>query len=169
MPATLAATVAIRTENIRKAIIRDSFTIPHPDNHRLEPVANVHGIEFINDSGSCTINGTWFALESMRKPVIWIAGGLDRMLDYAQLKSLVAHQVKAIIFLGEEPKKIRKAFAETEIPVLTADNMDEAVELAYYMGKTGDAVLLSPGCPSPDRFEDDEERGNRFRIAVKNL
>ena len=135
----------------------------------METVANIHGIEFINDSRACSINSTWFALESMRKPVIWIAGGLDRVLDYSQLYTLVTRKVKAIVCLGEESRRFHKAFGSTEIPIVPVADMNEAVDMAYYMGKTGDAVLLSPGCPSVDRFESFEDRGSRFRLAVKNL
>jgi UDP-N-acetylmuramoylalanine--D-glutamate ligase len=169
VPATLAASVAGRIAGIRKELVKESFSLSGPEDHRLESVANIHGIEFINDSRACSVNSTWFALESMRKPVIWIAGGLDRVLDYSQLLSLVGLKVKGIIFLGEENRKLQKAFGATEIPVVPAADINEAVDLAYYMGKTGDVVLFSPGCPSADRFENFEERGNRFRMAVKNL
>jgi len=137
--------------------------------HRLETVANIHGIEFINDSRACSIHSAWYAMECMEKPVIWIAGGLDRVLDYTQLTSLVSKKVKAIICIGNENRRMHKAFDKTEIPLVPAVDMNEAVDLAYYMGKTGDAVLLSPGCPSSDRFEHFEDRGNKFRSAVKNL
>jgi UDP-N-acetylmuramoylalanine--D-glutamate ligase len=166
---TLAASVAVRTGDIRKESVRESFMDFRQSEHRLETVANIHGIEFINDSRSCSIHSAWYAMESMEKPVIWIAGGLDRVLDYTQLTSLVSKKVKAIICIGAENRRLHKAFDRTEIPVVPAGDMNEAVDLAYYMGKTGDVVLLSPGCPSSDRFEPFEERGNRFRAAVKNL
>lgn len=166
---TLAAWVAVRTGEIRKESVRESFMVVRQSEHRMETVANIHGIEFVNDSQSCSVHSAWFAMESMQKPVIWIAGGHDRLLDYTQLTSLVSKKVKAIISLGEENRRMHKAFDKTEIPVVTAADMNEAVDLAYYMGKTGDAVLLSPGCPGNDRFEPFEERGNKFRTAVKNL
>lgn len=167
--ASLAASVALRTNDLRKELFRESLAgFQHAD-HRLEPVANIHGIEFINDSKACSIHSSWWALESMRKPVVWIAGGFDRMLDYTQLRALVSRKVKAIIFIGDDDKKIQKAFDKTDIPVVSAADVQEAVALAYYMGKKGDAVLLSPGCPPGDRFEDAEERGMQFRQAVKNL
>ena len=150
-------------------MIKESLTGLQHSEHRLEPVADIHGIEFINDSGACSIHSTWYALESMCKPVIWIAGGLDRVLDYNQLRHLVSQKVKAIIFIGEDDRRIQKAFDKTEIPVITAADITEAVALAYYMGKKGDAVLFSPGCQSVDRFESFEDRGRKFRIAVKNL
>jgi len=169
VPATLAASVAVRNADLRKELIRDIFSPTRQDEHRMETVANIHGIEFINDSRACSVNSTWYAMETLRKPVIWIAGGLDRVLDYMQLHPLVSHKVKAIVCLGEENRRIQKTFGSLEIPIASASDMTEAVELAYYMGKTGDAVLLSPGCPSTDRFETFEERGNKFRTAVKNL
>jgi len=169
MPVTLAASVINKTGEIRKKILRESFSSFPQAPYRLETVANIHGIEFINDSGACSIHSTWFSMESMGKPVIWIAGGLDSVLDYSELASLVAKKVKAIIYLGHENEIIRKAFDDTEIPVIAAADMKEAVSIAYYIGKTGDAVLLSPGCPSKDRFEDFELRGDKFRVAVKDL
>ncbi len=169
VPSTLAASVSARIAGIRKELIKESFSDFQQENHRLETVANIHGIEFIDDSRACSLHSTWFALESMRKPVIWIAGGLDRMVDYNQLSALVSRKVRAVICLCEDNRRIRKAFERLEIPIVKTTEMTEAVEFAYYMGKTGDAVLLSPGCPSIDRFENYEERGNKFRIAVKNL
>jgi len=169
VPSTLAASVAQRLTEIRKESLRESFSGFQQSEHRLETVANIHGIEFINDSHACSVNSAWFAMESMRKPVIWIAGGLDRLLDYNQLRSLVKNKVKGIICVGTETRRIIKAFDGLDIPVVPATDITEAVDIAYYMGKTGDVVLLSPGCPSSDRFEHFGDRGNKFRIAVKNL
>jgi UDP-N-acetylmuramoylalanine--D-glutamate ligase len=166
---SLAASVAARITELRKAVIKDSFSDFRKADHRLEPVGNVHGIEFINDSRACTVNSAWFALESMTKPVIWIAGGMDPDTDYSPLKPMVFGKVKGIISLGDDDSRLQRAFGDYELPVITAGSMQHAVELAYYMGKKGDVVLLSPGCASFDRFENFEERGIRFRESVKKL
>jgi UDP-N-acetylmuramoylalanine--D-glutamate ligase len=137
--------------------------------HRMESVANVHGIEFINDSRSTNINSTWFTLESMSKPVIWIAGGIDAGIDYTQLKPLLRAKVKSIIFLGMDSSYLISSMSDLEIPVTDASTMEEAVALAYFAGMMGDVILLSPGCPSFDLFKDYEERGSAFKKAVKQL
>ena len=135
----------------------------------MESVANVHGIEFINDSRSTNINSTWFTLESMSKPVIWIAGGMDAGIDYTQIRPLLSVKVKSIIFLGMDSSYLISSMSDLEIPLTEALTMEEAVELAYFAGTMGDVILLSPGCPSFDLFKDYEERGSAFKQAVKQL
>lgn len=166
---TLAATVIPRIRDIRKEFIKESFCDFQDIEHRLEHVANIHGIEFINDSRSSNVNSTWFALESMNKPVIWIAGGIDRGNDYRSLMELVAHKVKAIICLGLDNRNLHKVFSKLEIPMVDVISMDEALHAAYYFGEKGDVTLLSPACASFDIFENYEDRGKAFRDAVKKL
>jgi len=165
---TLAASVTSRIYELRKELIKESLGSFQSPEHQMEFVANIHGIEFINDSRACNINSTWFALESINRPVIWIAGGADRGNDYSMIRDLVEMKVKAIILLGDS-QTIPEAFSNTEIPVIRVRDMDEAVETGYYLGKTGDCMLLSPACPSFDMFENFEERGSAFRKAVKRL
>ncbi|MFH1937061.1 MAG: UDP-N-acetylmuramoyl-L-alanine--D-glutamate ligase, partial [Bacteroidota bacterium] len=165
---TLAASVTSRILELRKELIKESLGSSQSPEHQLEFVANIHGIEFINDSRACTINATWFALESINRPVIWIAGGADRRNDYATIRDLVEKKVKAILLLGES-QNILEVFKGTEIPVIRVKDMGEAVETAYYLAKTGDCVLLSPACPSFDMFENFEARGVAYKNAVKNL
>jgi UDP-N-acetylmuramoylalanine--D-glutamate ligase len=166
---TLAATVGTRIRELRKQFIQDSMTGLENVEHRLERVAIIHGMEFINDSKSSNINATWFALESMTRPVVWIVGGVENGNDYSVLRELVAKKVKGIVCLGLDNRRIHKAFAETGIKRADARTMEDALQIAYFMGKKGDAILLSPACPSFDLFSNYEERGNAFRRCVKNL
>jgi UDP-N-acetylmuramoylalanine--D-glutamate ligase len=124
---------------------------------------------FINDSKSSNINATWFALESISRPVIWILGGVESGNDYTILRHLVQHNVRGIVCLGLDNSRIHEAFDELLLPMVDAVTMDEAVQVAYYMGNKGDVILLSPACASFDLFENFEERGKAFRKAVKNL
>ncbi|MBE0655618.1 MAG: UDP-N-acetylmuramoyl-L-alanine--D-glutamate ligase, partial [Bacteroidales bacterium] len=137
--------------------------------HRLEPVLKVHGIEFINDSKATNVNSTWYALESMKTDVIWIAGGIDKGNDYNSLQELVAEKVKALICLGKDNKKLRKAFEGVVEMIVEVDSMRDAVRKAYHLGNNGDSVLLSPACASFDLFENYEERGRLFKEAVREL
>jgi len=166
---SLVATIGPKIREIRKESIKDSFTDFQHIDHRLESVGIIHGMEFINDSKSSNLNSTWFALESMNRPVIWIVGGVDNGNDYSTLRPLVDHKVKAMVYLGLDNRRIHETFNELEIPWVDAITMEEAVQAAYYMGVKGDVVLLSPACASFDLFENFEERGKAFRKSVKNL
>ena len=137
--------------------------------HRLETVATIHGIEFINDSKATNINSTWYALESMTKDAIWIVGGVDKGNDYDELLDLVKDKVKAIICLGKDNSKIIAAFKGHVQIIEEARSADEAVKKAYEIGEHGDAVLLSPACASFDLFENYEDRGHQYKHAVKSL
>jgi UDP-N-acetylmuramoylalanine--D-glutamate ligase len=166
---SMAAGIGTRISEIRKDFIKESFSDFLDIEHRLEKIANVHGIEFINDSKATNVNSTWFALESMIKPVIWIAGGVDTGNDFSILCGLIRKSVKAIIFLGLYNDNLISAIQETDVPYLSTQSMTEAVELAYLAGIKGDVVLLSPACASFDLFLDYEDRGNAFKKAVRNL
>lgn len=166
---SMAAGIAGRILDIRKDIVRESFTDFENIEHRLEFVTSVHGIDFINDSKATNVNSTWYALESMEKPVIWIAGGVDKGNDYAMLEELVRGRVKAIVCMGTDNKKIVKAFREMVPQIVETSSAEEAVQTAYRLGKKGDAVLLSPACASFDLFENYEDRGRKFKAAVRSL
>jgi UDP-N-acetylmuramoylalanine--D-glutamate ligase len=166
---SMAATIGNRVNEIRNETIKDCFTDFRKTLHRMEYIANVHGIEFINDSKATNINSTWYSLECMTKPVIWIAGGLDKGNDFEMLKPLVMKKVKAIICLGKDTRHLQSAFKVTGLPVTQTESMQEAVEIAYYAGKDGDVVLLSPACPSFDLYSDYEERGQEFNRFVSML
>ncbi len=166
---SMAAGISGRILDIRKDIVRESFSDFENIEHRLEFVTTVHGIDFINDSKATNVNSTWYALESMKQPVIWIAGGVDKGNDYALLKELVQANVKAIVCMGVDNSKILQAFRDV-VPVITeTSSAIDAVQAAYRLGKKGDAVLLSPACASFDLFENYEDRGRQFKAAVRNL
>lgn len=166
---SMAAGITPRIREIRKEVIKESFADFVDIAHRMEKIANVHGIEFINDSKATNVNSTWFALESMTKPVIWIAGGADTGNDYSILSVLMRKCVKAVIFLGDSNLSLDRVIRQSQVPCLNAFSMEEAVELAYLAGIKGDVVLLSPAGASFDLFLDYEDRGNAFKKAVKNL
>ena len=115
------------------------------------------------------MNSTWYALESINKPIVWIAGGIDKGNDYSMLSNLVKEKVKAIVCLGKNNSKIHTAFNKEAKNIVDASSMEEAVKAAYYLARNGDTVLLSPACASFDLFENYEDRGNQFKNEVRNL
>jgi UDP-N-acetylmuramoylalanine--D-glutamate ligase len=166
---SMAASLAARIVDVRKEIIRESLQDFQNVEHRLEFVASINGIEFINDSKATNVNSTWYALESMEKPVVWVCGGQDKGNDYNELLDLVKQRVKAIICLGKDNSKIRAAFANVVETFVETDNASDAVATAYKIGKKGDVVLLSPACASFDLFQNYEDRGMQFKAAVRAL
>jgi UDP-N-acetylmuramoylalanine--D-glutamate ligase len=166
---SMAAAISSRILDLSKEVIRESLVDFKNVEQRLERVIKVHGIEFINDSKATNVNSTWYALESMIKPTIWIVGGVDKGNDYSSLLSLVSDKVKAIICLGEQVDSIKNAFSEKGVEIYFATNMKEAVNFSYQLGEKGDAVLLSPACASFDLFENYEHRGVEFKKNVRNL
>lgn len=166
---SMAAGVAARILEIRKEVVRDSLADFQNVEHRLEFVATIHGIQFINDSKATNVNSTWYALESMRDPVVWIVGGVDKGNDYSMLFDLVDQKVKAIICLGTDNEKLLEAFGDRVENISEASSAREAVGLGYQFAEKGDAVLLSPCCASFDLFDNYEDRGQQFKQAVKML
>jgi len=166
---SLAAGIAARIVEIRKDIVRQSLEDFVNVEHRLEFVAKVNGVEFINDSKATNINSTWFALESMERPTVWIVGGVDKGNDYNELLPLVDEKVKAIICLGENNDKIKDVFASKVETLVEARTAVEAVAYAYRLARKEESVLLSPACASFDLFESYEDRGNQFKQAVRML
>lgn len=166
---SMAATVAGKLLDIRKQHIKESLSDFQNIEHRLEQVAVIHGIEFINDSKATNVNSTWYALESMKKNVIWIAGGIDKGNDYSMLDEMVREKVKAIVCLGKDNHKIKEAFAGKIENIIETRSMDVAVQTAIYLGSKGDTILLSPACASFDLFENFEDRGKQFKEAVNKL
>lgn len=154
---------------IRKENIRDCLTNFKGVEHRLEQVIKVHKIEFINDSKATNINSTWYALESMKKPTVWIVGGVDKGNDYSILMPLVKEKVKAIVCLGKDNKKLHKAFEGHVETIVDAYSMEEAVRSSYFLASNEETVLLSPACASFDLFENYEDRGRQFKASVRNL
>ena len=166
---SLASGVASRILSIRKEVVRESLEDFTNVEHRLEFVAKVNGIEFINDSKATNVNSTWFALESMENPTVWIVGGVDKGNDYTELSALAKDKVKAIICLGKNNKKIIDAFAGVVEEIHEVTTAMEAVAHGYRLAKKDETVLLSPACASFDLFENYEQRGNEFKKAVRAL
>ena len=166
---SMAAGISGMAVNIRNETIRESMADFKGVEHRLERFLKVHGIEFINDSKATNINSTWYALESMSQPTVWIVGGIDKGNDYSQLTELVKKKVKAIVCLGVDNSKILGAFRHIGIDMVETQSMEDAVRSAYYLAKNGDTVLLSPACASFDLFDNYEDRGYQFKNAVKEL
>ena len=166
---SMAASMAARIVDIRKDIIRESLEDFVNVEHRLEFVASINGIEFINDSKATNVNSAWYALESMQKPTVWIVGGQDKGNNYEELVDLVKEKVKAIVCLGVDNKKIIKAFKGSVENIMEAGSAVEAVAMSYKLASKGDAVLLSPACASFDLFQNYEDRGVQFKTAVRGL
>ncbi len=166
---SLAAGMAAKLLGVRKETIRESLSDFQEVEHRLEPVLQVHGVEYVNDSKATNVNSTWYALESMNTPVVWIVGGVDKGNDYEQLKALAEEKVAAIICLGTDNGKINSAFGETVDQMIEAGSMAEAVKAAYGVAQKGQTVLLSPACASFDLFENYEDRGRQFKEEVRKL
>jgi UDP-N-acetylmuramoylalanine--D-glutamate ligase len=166
---TMAACLAATTMEIRKEKIREAVQTFHSLEHRMEYVATVRGVEFINDSKATNVNSTWYALESMEKPTILILGGVDKGNDYSFIKELVKEKVKAIICLGVDNRKIHEAFGNIVSPIVNTGGAREAVHAAFHFASKGDVVLLSPACASFDLFKNYEDRGDQFKQAVKEL
>ncbi len=166
---SMAAGIASMVLQIRNEQLRESMSDFTGVEHRLERFLKVHGIEFINDSKATNVNSTWYALESVHKPIVWIAGGVDKGNDYSMLQGLVTSKVKAIVCLGKNNAKLHEAFGDLVADVVDASSMEEAVKAAYYLARNGDSVLLSPACASFDLFENYEDRGNQFKKQVRNL
>ena len=166
---SMAASLASRLVDIRSENIRQALSAFENVPHRLEYVARIHGIDFINDSKATNVNSAWYALETMDSPVIWIAGGIDKGNDYSKLDELVAQKVKAIICLGIDNSKIIKRYADKVEAIYETQSAEQAVLTAYTIGKKGDKVLLSPACASFDLFKNYEDRGDQFKNAIKEI
>lgn len=166
---SLAAGIAARIFDIKKEVLRESLTDFAGVEHRLEFVAKIGGIEYINDSKATNVNSTWYALESMTKPVVWIVGGVDKGNDYEVLKPLVMKKVKAIVCLGVNNIKIHEAFSKHVDILVNTTTAEEAVKMASQLADKDDVVLLSPACASFDLFENYEDRGSQFKRAVRHL
>jgi len=166
---TMAACVAATTMDIRKDKIRDAVQNFQSLEHRMEHVATVRGVDFINDSKATNVNSTWYALESMTKPTILILGGVDKGNDYSLIADLMKEKVKAVICLGTDNSKIHEAFDNMVGTIVNTNNALDAVHAAFHFAEKGDVVLLSPACASFDLFKNYEDRGTQFKQAVKEL
>jgi UDP-N-acetylmuramoylalanine--D-glutamate ligase len=165
----MAASSVAKLMQIRNATIRESLSNFQGVEHRLEKVLKIQNVQYINDSKATNVNATFFALDSMNVPTVWIVGGVDKGNDYNELMSLVREKVKAIICLGVDNRKIIDAFGNVVDIMVEVNNMADAVKTAQRLTEKGDAVLLSPACASFDLFENYEDRGKQFKQAVHNL
>jgi UDP-N-acetylmuramoylalanine--D-glutamate ligase len=165
----MAATSVAKILQIRKQTIRESLSNFQGVDHRLEKVLKIQNVLYINDSKATNVNATFFALDSVTSPTIWIVGGVDKGNDYSELMELVNEKVKAIICLGVDNRKIIDAFGSIVDMMVEVLSMDDAVKTAQHIAEKGDTVLLSPACASYDLFESFEDRGRQFKQAVKNL
>lgn len=166
---TMAAATVAKLIGIRKETIRESVVNFQGVEHRLEKVLKIHHVQYINDSKATNVNATYYALDSMSTPTVWIVGGIDKGNDYRELMPLVREKVKAIICLGLDNSKIKDAFGNVVDLMVETFAMSEAVKVAYKIAERGDTVLLSPACASFDLFENYEDRGNQFKEGIKNL
>jgi UDP-N-acetylmuramoylalanine--D-glutamate ligase len=166
---TMAAGIAAATLGIRKEKIREAVKTFESLEHRMEHVATVRGVEFINDSKATNVNSTWYALESTEKPTILILGGVDKGNDYTLIEELVKEKVKAIICMGTDNVKIHEAFEAMVPAIVDVQSAAEAVQSAFQLAAKGDVVLLSPACASFDLFKNYEDRGDQFKQAVRDL
>lgn len=169
MKNAMAATSVAKLMQIRKQTIRESLSNFQGVEHRLEKVLKIQNVQYINDSKATNVNATFFALDSMNTPTIWIVGGVDKGNDYSELMSLVHEKVKAIICLGVDNKKIIDSFGNIVDMMIEVTSMKDAVTMSQRLAEKGDTVLLSPACASFDLFENYEDRGKQFKNAVQNL
>ena len=166
---TMAAATVAKLVGIRNNTIRESIANFQGVEHRLEKVLKIQHVQYINDSKATNVNATYYALDSMSTPTVWIVGGIDKGNDYKELMPLVREKVKAIICIGMDNSKIFDAFGNVVDLMVETFAMDEAVKVAYKIAERGDTVLLSPACSSFDLFKNYEDRGNQFKEAIKNL
>ena len=165
----MAASTVAHLLKIRKATIRESLEGFQGAEHRLEQVLTINKVQYINDSKATNVNATYYALESMNTPTVWIVGGVDKGNDYTALYPFVNEKVKAIICLGKDNEALFDAFGNIVDNIIETQSMSEAVQIAYKIATSGEAVLLSPACASFDLFENYEDRGHQFKAAVRQL
>ncbi len=166
---SMAAGISARIAGVRKEKLRETFSAFEGLEHRLEFVATVRGVDFINDSKATNVNSVWFALESMKKPVVLILGGQDKGNDYNEIMDLVKEKVHAIVCMGVDNTPIHAAFDNVVEAMVDTNSAEAAVKAAYRLAQGNDVVLLSPACASFDLFKNYEDRGAQFKEAVKNL
>ena len=166
---SMAAALAAKATGISDSVIRNSLKSFSPIEHRLEPVMSIKDVMYINDSKATNIDAAWYALESQTSPIVWIVGGKDKGNDYSILDELVKTKVRAIVCMGVDNSKIHAAFEKFGLPMVDTLSADEAVKASAKLAKPGDVVLLSPCCASFDLFKNYEDRGEKFKQAVRKL
>jgi UDP-N-acetylmuramoylalanine--D-glutamate ligase len=154
---TMASAIAARILEVRKDVTREALRSFQSIDHRLETIAIIRDVQYVNDSKATNVNSVWFALESFNQPIVWIAGGEDKGNDYSEIKALVKERVKALICLGIDNTKLHEEFAADVSSITDAGSMQEAIKKAVALAEPGDVVLLSPACASFDLFENYEK------------
>ncbi len=166
---SMAESVSMRIKDLRKKAIQESFQDFGSSGHRLEYVATVRGVDYVDDAKAINLNSTWYALESMKRPVIWIAGGQGNETDWAAMKNLVSRKVRHLVCLGKDTRALQEAYGDLFPDLVEVGSMMAAVQAAYLMANEGDIVLLSPACSSFDLFESYQDKGLQFKKAVCEL
>jgi len=166
---SLAAAVSARVMEVQDDMIRQSLSSFEGVPHRLESVADIDGVLFVNDSKATNVNAVWYALESFDRPIVLIAGGRDKGNDYEALKPLVRERVRGVVAIGESADTVMHELGATAECATRASTMEDALGKARSFARRGDVVLLSPACSSFDMYENYEERGDTFRRLVRNL
>lgn len=166
---SMAAGISANIAGIRKECIREALNDFKGVEHRLEKVARVKGVDYINDSKATNVNSCWYALQSMKTKTVLILGGKDKGNDYNEIADLVKEKCSGLIFLGLHNEKLHDFFGNFGLPIVDAQSMPDAVNAAYNMAKKGETVLLSPCCASFDLFKSYEDRGDQFKECVRNL
>ena len=166
---SMAATIAANVVGIKKEVIRESLKTFQGVEHRLQYVATVRGVRWINDSKATNVNSCWYALESMTTPTVLILGGKDKGNDYSEIDELVREKCHTLVFMGLHNEKLHEHFDNFGLNIIDTDNLHDAVQGAYHAAHDGDTVLLSPCCASFDLFKSYEDRGEQFMAAVRNL
>ena len=166
---SMAATIAAKVVGIKKEVIRESLMTFRGVEHRLQYVATVNGVRWINDSKATNVNSCWYALESMTTPTVLILGGKDKGNDYSEIDDLVREKCHTLVFMGLHNEKLREHFGGFGLQIIDTDNLHDAIQGAYKAAHEGDTVLLSPCCASFDLFKCYEDRGEQFMAAVRNL
>ena len=166
---SMAAGLVSKLLDISDETLRQSLSDFQGVPHRLEKVATVRGVLYVNDSKATNVNSCWYALQSMKSKIVLIMGGTDKGNDYKEIEHLVKEKVRALIFLGKDNTTLHEFFDGMVPLIFDADNMTEAVAIAYDVAEKGDVVLLSPSCASFDLFKNYEDRGDQFKECVRNL
>ena len=166
---SMAAGLAAQILHIHNDVIRESLQQFTGVDHRLQYVATIRGVRYINDSKATNVNSCWYALESMTTPTVLILGGTDKGNDYSEIDDLIKEKCHTLIFMGKDNSKLIEHFASINIPQICTDNIQDAVKAAYQNAQVGDTVLLSPCCASFDLFHNYEDRGIQYMNAVRNL
>ena len=166
---SMAATIAANVVGVRKDVIRESLMTFQGVEHRLQYVATVRGVRWINDSKATNVNSCWYALESMTTPTVLILGGKDKGNDYSEIDELVKQKCHTLVFMGLHNEKLHEHFDSFGLQIIDTDNLHDAIQGAYQAAREGDTVLLSPCCASFDLFKSYEDRGEQFMQAVRNL